>query len=138
MSCRYHSGVRSMIKPVLLVANRLRSTSAAHAPVLDQHLWMHVLRFVERSWWPAPALIPEESEDDWDDLGEDEKAAAALLGWDEDTWGYQTELTQVAFAELSEDQQEAADVLGHDETSWDDPEEFQFLDPAENEDEDNT
>ena len=125
-----------MIKPVLLVANRLRSTSAAHAPVLDQHLWMHVLRFVERSWWPAPALVPDVTEDSWDDLAEDEQAAASLLGWAEDTWGYHTELTQVAFAELSEGQQQAANVLGYDETSWDDPEEFQFLDPVEDKDED--
>ena len=58
--------MRSIIKIVLLVANRLRSISTAHTPVLDQHLWMHVLRFVERSWWPAPALVDSGSDTDSD------------------------------------------------------------------------
>jgi hypothetical protein len=73
---------------------------------------------------PEPEEEEESYEDNWDDLGDDEQEAATALGWDEDTWGYHTELTQVPFADLTEDQQEAADVLGYDETSWDDPEEF--------------
>jgi len=73
---------------------------------------------------PEPEEEEETYEDNWDDLAEDEQEAAAALGWDADSWGYHTELTQTPFADLTGDQQEAADVLGYDEASWDDPEEF--------------
>lgn len=80
---------------------------------------------------PEPEEEEETYDDNWDDLAEDEQAAATLLGWNEETWGYHTELTQTAFADLTDDQQEAADVLGYDEASWDDPEEF--LQPEDDE-----
>ena len=51
-----------MIKVVLLAANRLRSTSAAYTPVLNHHLWLHILGFVERSWWPAQVLTDSSSD----------------------------------------------------------------------------
>jgi len=78
---------------------------------------------------PEPEEQEETYEDLWEDLGEEEQAAASSLGWDEDTWGYHTDTTKVPWADLTSDQQEDADVLGYDETSWDDPEEF--IDPDE-------
>jgi hypothetical protein len=85
---------------------------------------------------PAPEESEEIIEDLWEDLPEDELAAASFLGWDENTWGYRTELFYVAFAKLSEDQQKAAGVLGYDETSWNNPEEFPVLYDLYDQDED--
>lgn len=55
----------------------------------------------------------------WENLSEDDKAAAAVIGWDSDSWGGHTPITETVWAELSEEQRAAAGVLEYDEESWD-------------------
>ena len=58
---------------------------------------------------------------DWDELPEEAKSAALLLGYTKEIWDADEEPDEcdVFWKELSSEQQSAATFLGYDQQSWD-------------------
>ena len=58
---------------------------------------------------------------DWDELPEEARVAAELLGYSKSLWDNdeEPELADKDWAELTTEQQEAASLLGYDEAKWD-------------------
>ena len=71
----------------------------------------------------ATATSTSDDEETWDELDEEERVAAAVLGWNEALWSASLEDKSVstptfdsAWAELTEAERAAAVALGYDET----------------------
>lgn len=59
---------------------------------------------------------------DWDDLPEDQKKAAAVLGYTKEIWDGEgeTPASEKDWEELTPAEKEAAKALGYTESKWDD------------------
>ncbi|KAL7575134.1 hypothetical protein ACA910_000500 [Epithemia clementina (nom. ined.)] len=57
---------------------------------------------------------------DWDELPDVAKKAAAVLGYNKQTWDddEESEFDDYSWKELNQEQQQAAAILGYDEKSW--------------------
>ena len=96
---------------------------AALLPTREQVDAANHLGYDEPSWNKSVyAEIPEGYFDEFyfDELPSETQAAAAVLGYDQETWdeGEETDATDQDWEEMTSEQQEAAMKLGYDEDSW--------------------
>ena len=82
-----------------------------------------MLGFSQASWdnESGQETQPASSEKYWAQLTHDERAAAGVLGYTEETWDGSPAATRKAWAQLTEHEQAAARALGYVELSWDKP-----------------